>query len=83
MSDYIAKSVQVHPLNIKHYLRDEIYTMVDEIEDPNNPLPDNDEAQFLTLADPFRKYSYHHARGKLTVYIYLPSTPEVRPARHL
>lgn len=51
LSDEIGKTVQFHPLNLDHYLQEEIYTRQDQIADPNNSVHDINEAHFGVMAE--------------------------------
>lgn len=68
MSDDIGKIVQIHPLNLDHYLLEDIYAKVDQIGDPNKSLHDIHETICCALAESFCNYNYGYVRGMITVY---------------
>lgn len=77
MSDDSERSVQVRPMNLDHYLHDEIHARRDQVADPKNLLHGIDYAHCHALAETLRDYNFGHACGMMTVYFRLPSTQNV------
>lgn len=56
MSDSIDKAVQVHPLNLAHYLHEDIHTRMDHIMNLNYAPRSIDETHCRKLAESFHSY---------------------------
>lgn len=70
------KSAQIRPLNLGHYLREDMYRKMIQIVAENNPLRDIDEALFCILAECFCNDHSNHASGMMAVYFSLNDNPE-------
>lgn len=68
MSREIRRVVQANPLDLDRHLHEEIYDVVDQLADPNNPLRDIYKAHYRTLDELFRSYNYNSLRSMMTVY---------------
>lgn len=62
------EAVQAHLLNVDRYLKEKIYTMVDQIADPKDTLRDIDEVYYRQPARWLQSYCYDYSHGMMTVY---------------
>lgn len=64
----IGNAMKEHPLGPAHDHHEKIYTRLDWIVDPNNPLRDINESHCRALAELFHNYNFYYAHGKMMVY---------------